>query len=300
LKKAAIILNSAAGKKQLVNMLPEIKATLENTYHLKVYETKAKGDGASLVKELSTKNDLLIGAGGDGTIYELINTLSSLKNRPTFAVLPGGTCNDFSRALGLPQNPLKAAAQIAKGKAETIDIGKSNTNYFSNFWGIGMITNVSEQISSAVKENFGRLAYYLSTLQNMKNIKPFQLTVEADTFSFNDQAVMMLVGNGPFIGGMRTFFPHNNIQDGKFDVLIIKERSLESFFSLIRSKFTNTPNLHDDLIYFQTTKLNIQTFPDQQIDCDGERQFYTPSSIEVLPKHLNVIVGDKKDNLTIS
>ncbi|RBW69396.1 diacylglycerol/lipid kinase family protein [Bacillus taeanensis] len=294
MKKAAIILNPAAGKKQLVKMLEEIKAILKSAYHLKIYETKTKGDGAALVKELAADHDLIIGAGGDGTIYELINALSSLKKRPTFAVLPGGTCNDFSRALGLPQNPLKAAEHIVKGKTEAIDIGKSNTNYFSNFWGIGMITSISEQISSAVKENFGRLAYYLSTLQNLKDITPFQLTVKSDSFTFNDQAVMMLVSNGPFIGGMRTFFSHNNIQDGKFDVLIIKERSLESFFSLVRSKFTNTPNLHDDLIYFQTNTLKVQAFPEQQIDCDGERQFFTPSSIELLSKHLNVIVGDKK------
>jgi diacylglycerol kinase family enzyme len=73
---AALILNPNAGNGKIKKELQHIKEIIESTYApLSVYETKREGDGARLVKELESKVDLIIGAGGDGTIHELINAL---------------------------------------------------------------------------------------------------------------------------------------------------------------------------------------------------------------------------------
>ena len=106
--KIAVILNPNAGNKKLIESIDLICNRLRTIFsEVKLYETEAPGQGREIVKEIASDVDVIVGAGGDGTIYELINALAPLERRPIFAILPGGTCNDFSRAIGMNQNPLK-------------------------------------------------------------------------------------------------------------------------------------------------------------------------------------------------
>ncbi|MEK1829231.1 acylglycerol kinase family protein [Priestia megaterium] len=118
-------------KQKLVNEIDFICDRLNTAFEtVTLYKTEQPGDGADLVRKLEGKADVIIGAGGDGTIYELINALAPLQQRPVFAILPGGTCNDFSRAIGMNQNPLKAVEQIIEKQTEAVDVGKHGEDSF--------------------------------------------------------------------------------------------------------------------------------------------------------------------------
>ncbi|YCA44873.1 diacylglycerol kinase family lipid kinase [Bacillus sp. JZ8] len=291
---AALIFNPNAGNGKIKKELQYIKEIIESTYApLSVYETKREGDGARLVKELESKVNLIIGAGGDGTIHELINAMCKLGTRPLFAVLPGGTCNDFSRGIGMEQNIIKAAQQIATGRVEKVDIGKSEHQYFSNFWGIGLINEVSENIEEDSKARFGKLSYYMSTAKTITNIEPFYVEIEGDGEEFKGEAVMVVVGNGAFTGGLRPFFPKNHLQDSCLDVLVVTESNVQTFWKLFLSNFSDEKVIQEEsILKFQAKHIKVTTSPAQKIDCDGERKYYTPDSIIVLPRFLEVIVGN--------
>ncbi len=291
--RVAIILNPKAGNVKMVNQIDTIQNRLKEKFdEVSLHKTEYKGHGAELVAKLADQVDILIGAGGDGTIYELANAICEREKRPVFGVIPGGTCNDFSRAIGMNQNPIQAIEQLLEDNRSQVDVGHSNDQYFLNFWGIGLITQASENINPNTKEVFGRLSYYISTAQTINNPEPFHLKVEADETSFEGEAVMMIVGNGPFTGGIQAFFPQNNLQDGEFDVLIIKETSLPTFWSIFQSKVLNQSRFNEEIIHFQTKNLQITANPKQNIDCDGERHYTTPSTLEVLPKYLTVLTGE--------
>lgn len=294
MRSAALILNPNAGNGKIKKELQHIKEIIESTYApLSVYETKREGDGARLVKELESKVDLIIGAGGDGTIHELINAMCKLETRPLFAVLPGGTCNDFSRGIGMDQNIIKAAQQIATGRVEKVDIGKSEHQYFSNFWGIGLINEVSENIEEDSKARFGKLSYYMSTAKTITNIEPFYVEIEGDKEEFKGDAVMVVIGNGAFTGGLRPFFPKNHLQDSCLDVLVVTESNVQTFWKLFLSNFSDEKVIQEEsILKFQAKHVKVTTSPAQKIDCDGERKYYTPDSIIVLPRFLEVIVGN--------
>ncbi|MED3727199.1 diacylglycerol kinase family lipid kinase [Priestia filamentosa] len=294
MRSAALILNPNAGNGKIKKELQHIKEIIESTYApLSVYETKREGDGARLVKELESKVDLIIGAGGDGTIHELINAMCKLETRPLFAVLPGGTCNDFSRGIGMDQNIIKAAQQIATGRVEKVDIGKSEHQYFSNFWGIGLINEVSENIEEDSKARFGKLSYYMSTAKTITNIEPFYVEIEGDKEEFKGEAVMVVIGNGAFTGGLRPFFPKNHLQDSCLDVLVVTESNVQTFWKLFLSNFSDEKVIQEEsILKFQAKHVKVTTSPAQKIDCDGERKYYTPDSIIVLPRFLEVIVGN--------
>lgn len=290
----AIILNPNAGNKKLMNQIEEIETELKETFtNVKIYQTKQEGDGAKYVEKLASSVDLIIGAGGDGTIFELVNALAPLQERPAFAILPGGTCNDFSRTIGISQEPILAAKQIKEKKIKQIDIGTFNNQYFLNFWGIGLISKVSEQMDNNSKK-LGKMSYYIQASKLIFQNEVFHLKIESDHCTYDDDAVMMVIGNGSYLGGMQSFFPQANIQDGLLDVLIIKQASMQNFWTWFQSQVKDDypDKNNDEIVYFRTKSLKIEAQPIQKIDCDGELIAETPTSISILPQHMTIVVGD--------
>lgn len=294
LKRASVILNPSAGQGRVLNQWNAILTELKNGFEdVQVFETTAPGEGATFVEKLHQDTDLIIAAGGDGTVHEIAEAISSIKkNPPAFGILPGGTCNDFSRALGMNQNPVKAAEQLSRKQIRQIDIGAFNDHFFTNFWGIGMITHVSESIDPDTKERFGRLSYYLSAAKSFQTWEPFGITIESKEFQYEGQAAMFLAVNGPFTGGIRSFFPDTDIQDGKLDCLLIEEPSISFIWDVLQNRLSDTSREGQGYHYFQSSEIHIKTAPQQLIDCDGERDHKTPALVRSLQKHLTALIGD--------
>ncbi|MCM3717483.1 diacylglycerol/lipid kinase family protein [Fictibacillus phosphorivorans] len=294
LKRVSVILNPKAGQGRLLNHWEEVLTALKSGFDdVQVYETTAPGEGASIVKELHSKTDVILAAGGDGTVHEVAEALLSLETeQPAFGILPGGTCNDFSRALGMNQNPVKAAEQINEKKLRQIDVGEFDGQFFTNFWGVGLITHVSESIDPDTKEKYGRLSYYLSAAKSMQTWEPFEISIESEEFQFDGKAAMFLAVNGPFTGGIKPFFPNTDIQDGKLDCLLIEEPSISFIWDVLQNRLSNSSFEGQGYHHFQSSKIQIKTDPQQLIDCDGERGHKTPSVVTCLKQHLSALTGD--------
>lgn len=84
--------------------------------------------------------------GGDGTIHEVVNGLMhGPPDRPTLAVIPGGTANIFTRALGIPKDPEDAAHLLLTGEARRIDLGQVNERFYATVAGAGFDGEVTRQ-----------------------------------------------------------------------------------------------------------------------------------------------------------
>ncbi|MEK4300589.1 diacylglycerol kinase family protein [Oceanobacillus sp. FSL W8-0428] len=295
-KKVALIINSQAGKCKLEKELDKIESRLTKAFaKVTIYQTGQEGDGKRFVEQHAEEIDLLIAGGGDGTVFEIMNALVPLENRPVFAILPGGTCNDFSRTLGISQKPLEALEQIIMQKCMHVDIGSYHKHYFLNFWGIGIISKVAEEMDDANKQLLGRISYYLNTSKLVFQDKAFSLKIRSEELHYDEKAELLVVGNGSYLGGIQSFFPHADVQDGKFDVLIVKEAKLKYLKKWLEAKIQDDypeNEKDDDIIYFRTSKLEVSASPEQNIDCDGEFLDKTPAIVEVLPKHLKMIYGE--------
>ncbi|MFC7441269.1 diacylglycerol/lipid kinase family protein [Laceyella putida] len=290
--KTLLLVNPHAGNNQLNQELDRILPRLRKGMgSIHVVQTNRPGDGARAIAEQASSVDLVIAAGGDGTVYECINALSQLEQRPVFGILPGGTCNDFSRTLRIPQAHDQAAETLLEGRVEAIDVGKHDNHYFLNFWGIGLITQVSDQIQSEIKKQFGRIAYYLSALKTFQEQQPFYVEVKVDRVHYKGEAVMVLVGNGSHVGGVEAYFPQSQVNDGLLDVLIFKKLSLPTVTSLTYSLFTEKKPEAEDLLSFQTRVVEVRTEPRLKADCDGEKNSFIPTRLEVLPGYQPMLVG---------
>ncbi|WP_175074471.1 YegS/Rv2252/BmrU family lipid kinase [Terribacillus sp. AE2B 122] len=277
-------------ERELGQTLPKVAASIKQ---LEVKQTKDLEELVSYSQEVAGHVDLLIIHGGDGTIHQVINAIASLPKRPKVAIIPGGTCNDFSRMLGLPQNLGKAAAAIAGGKTASIDIGQYEDSYFLNFWGVGLIADASNNIDEDQKSRLGVLSYFISTLKTVNQAEPFSYEMEIDGEKLTGEAVMILVMNGRFIGTRE--FAGSNISpdDGKLHVIFVKNSNLTSFKELLQMKQDKT--VLSDLTEVgiqEAEKMRFLSPAGKPIDMDGEIYQETSGEVKILPGHLEMIIGE--------
>ena len=134
MKKARIIYNPTSGKELVKKSLPDILDVLEQAgFETSAFATTPEPDSAKKEAKRAAEAgfDLIVAAGGDGTINEVVNGIAPLEKRPQMAIIPGGTTNDYARALKIPRDNIRAAAEvILKNQTVKMDIGKTDKKYF--------------------------------------------------------------------------------------------------------------------------------------------------------------------------
>lgn len=291
-KKGMLIYNKKAGNNKLERNLEECLPVIAPYIdEFLILQTKEKGDACRFCSEYGEDMDVVFVLGGDGTVHECVNGLSPLGKRPLFGILPGGTCNDFSRTLKIPQNVRQAAEAIVNGKVRSIDIGQANDDYFSNFWGIGLITEASSNIDVQEKNRFGKIGYLLSAVRTIGDNAPFSYKLEYDGNFIEGEAIMILVLNGCFIGTNLLPFPMVSPDDGIFGVAILENASFGAFLEIIAMKRSWIENLSSEsgVTYVQAGSMTIENNRPLDVDMDGESYSQTPTRIKVLGHHLSVL-----------
>ena len=297
MKRARFIYNPTSGKEEVKKQLPQLLDILES-YGLEtsVHATKGNGDATKAAEEAVKRGfDLVIAAGGDGTLYEVINGLAPYENRPTLGIIPAGTTNDFARALGIPRDFKKAATIIGEQHSKAIDIGRFNNKYFINIAGGGTFTELTYEVPSKLKTILGQLAYYVRGLEKLPFLKPIHITIESEGQRFEEEAMLFLFANSNSVGGFEKLAPMADLSDGLADVIIMKKTTLAEFVRIatlaLKGDHLNDPHI----VHFKASKLKIHSKSNDPvlINLDGELGGVLPGEFEVLPRHLNVII--KKD-----
>ncbi|NUU77134.1 diacylglycerol/lipid kinase family protein [Paenibacillus xylanilyticus] len=292
--KALLIHHNHAGKASRVDAVGTAAGVLAPAVReLVIVRTDESGEGEALCRERGEQFDVVFILGGDGTVHECVNGLADLQNPPLIGVLPGGTCNDFARSLGLSPDVETAARQMLEGHAVSIDIGRANDRVFTNFFGIGLISDTSQNINSNLKGTLGKLSYFISTLQTINNTKPFHYEMEADGKTMEGEAVMIYAANGRFLGTNSLPFAPDALQDGELDVLVIHETGIP----LLREILSHKPEgdwqpQNESISYLKASTLKLRTDAPMSADTDGELYMKTPAELSVLAGHLTFLTGD--------
>lgn len=291
--KALLIYNGNAGQAEIETIFKTIVPILsKGISHLMLSKTEKEGDAELIAKNSGEAYDLLISLGGDGTLHEVINGIALLDNPPILGILPSGTCNDFARSLNIPLNLDEAAENILKGKSKSINIGKVNDRYFTNFVGVGLITDIAENINSEVKNKLGKMSYYTSTIKSLGEKEQFDFELKTENEDLKGKAGMIIVLNGFYAGTTLVPVKALDLQDNLFDVFIVYEAG----FSLLMKYLTQKEQfekvvLDSEIKHIQTNEIKINTKQKMSIDTDGEIYLETPIDIKVLNKKIEFIIG---------
>lgn len=243
--------------------------------------------GIVCVTEADGQIEAVIAAGGDGTVISAI-PLALGRNVP-LGIVPLGTFNDLARTLAVPLNPAQACEVIGAGRVRNIDVGRVNGRYFVNEASIGVTARIARRQTPQVKQRFGVLGVISTTLQTLRDIRPFFAEIAYDGEVERGRTVQITVANNAHFGGVIQR-PDASIDDGWLDLYSFEPRNWFDAFALVRKIIVRDPSSGEGLRTRRSTKFEIRTHRPHHISADGEPAGVTPALFEVVPKALRVLV----------
>ena len=289
MKKALMIVNPRAGKKRSHGPFFEAAAELsEAGYLLQIHRTTGRGDATRVAEELGPGVDLVVCAGGDGTLNETISGLMALEQKPLLGYLPAGSTNDFAASLHLSSDPVEAARTAAGGTPTPIDVGWHNGRYFSYVASFGAFTKASYSAPQAVKNKLGHLAYILQGIGSLDSLRPYRMTVEADGERFEGEFIFGGICNSTSLGGVMKLDPAQvEMNDGLFEMLLLEMPHSPADFQTLISALLKMRYDAPGVILRHVERVHITTRYDVPWSLDGE---FAPSSPEVEIRNLRSAV----------
>jgi diacylglycerol kinase (ATP) len=276
---------------------------------------------ATTAEENSAKNearraaeagfDMIIAAGGDGTINEVVNGIAPLTNRPKLGIIPAGTTNDFARALKIPRNnPVAATKIIGKNQTLSMDIGRAGVDqYFINIAAGGSLTELTYSVPSQLKTAFGYLAYLAKGAELLPRVKAIPLKITHDTGVFEGEISMFFAALTNSVGGFEQIAPDAQLDDGLFTLILVRTANLFEMIRLIGLVINGGKHIEDKKIeYIKTSQIKIepQTKDQMMINLDGEYGGDAPIVLTNLKNHIEIFanldeidddnyIGDEED-----
>lgn len=293
-KRARIIYNPTSGRELFRKELPEVLQRFEKAgYETSAHATTCEGDAVQAAKSaVKRKFDVIVAAGGDGTINEVINGMAEAQDRPKLGIIPAGTTNDFARALSIPRDIKKAVDIILQGKTMPLDIGKANDQYFMNIAGGGELTELTYDVPSRLKTMLGQLAYYMKGIEMLPFLKPVRTKIEYDGKVFVDDIMLFLISNTNSVGGFEKLAPNAKPNDGYFDLIILKKTNLAEFIRIATLAIRGAHLDDKHVIYVQAKEIKVTPEDKMQLNLDGEYGGLLPGKIVNLKQHISFFVSD--------
>ena len=262
----------------------------EGGHRIDVRVTREKEDARRFVSEAG-KVDLLIAAGGDGTLNEVLHGLMDLSRgaRPVLGIVPLGTANDFAAGCGIPRDPEKALALCIEGQGVQIDVGKANDHWFINAASCGFGAEITATTAPELKRLLGPSAYTLMGAILAINIHQYHGTLRLPDREITGSGSVAIVGNGRQTGGGIQVAPRASIDDGLLDVLVVGHISPTALLAAARELQQLLPN--GEYISFWQTPW-VEVYPEEAIpvNLDGEPLRFSSVRYEAVPKAISLIV----------
>ena len=289
--------NPSSGKGKIKKKSGYIKSVLETKFtSVEVYETKSAEDTYNKAVEACGKYDALIFAGGDGTFNLIAGGIASQPNRPVLGYIPSGTVNDIARNLRISKNIKKALKVIIQGHTVYHDVGRINDHYFIYVAALGTFTSISYRTKQESKRLLGKMAYVFDAVQDIIRPSINKIKVEIDGQIEEHETPLILILNSYCVGG----FPFNRkalLNDGRFDVMIVKKGVHKGFFNIIRLFLSGLFGFRNKrtMKYFAAERLTVETGPDCQWCIDGEAGPKGTVHVENLHNHFQIYIPVKRN-----
>lgn len=294
--RTCVIFNPAARGEKARHFRRHLEA-LGNQATLKL--TAAAGDARRLAEEAVNEGfDIVVAAGGDGTLNEVLNGLGDAPEgfeRARLGLLPLGTVNVFARELGLPVRLEAAWEAIQQGKETRIDLpcvdheadGLRQRRYFAQLAGAGLDARAIELVHWPLKKRIGPLAYVVAGLKALMGAQS-KITVTGGGRS--ETGELVLIGNGRLYGGQYRIFPGADLRDGRLDVCVFPRVNWLTLARCGPALLLQGRPPASLVRAFQAESLTITSPVPTPLEADGELLGRLPATFSVQRSRLRVIV----------
>ena len=242
--------------------------------------------------------EVVVAAGGDGTVNEVLNGIGDSPNgfeRARLGVLPLGTVNVFARELAIPMNLRAAWNVLREGRETRIDLpsveysvnGSTRRRLFAQMAGAGLDARAVELVQWKLKKKLGPLAYVVAGMQALR-LSPSNITAVAGGRAATGGLV--LVGNGRFYGGSFDVFRGADLRDGLLEVRVFPRVNWLTLMRcagplLLRGRLPASV-----AEAFQGASLTVTSQAKTPLEVDGELIGQLPATFSLQHSRLRVIV----------
>ena len=260
MKKCVVIYNPASGRdKHNKSVQPLYDILRKYDYDTELIYTKKKNDGTRIIERLNDDVDLVISAGGDGTLHEVVVGNLKRKKRLTIANLPLGTTNDVGAMYGLTGNSLKNLELILKGVKKKIDVCYINDTPFVYVACLGDYIDMAYNTPRRLKKRLGKIAYIIYGLKQLKNkIHSYNVKYTVDGKTYEGDYSFFFITNASRVAGLNDVYYDVKLDDNMFEVALCKVKTkaemVKNFILLNNMDAKDVPGV----TYFRTNSIEIE------------------------------------------
>ncbi|WP_417317435.1 diacylglycerol/lipid kinase family protein [Emcibacter sp.] len=289
-RRIAVIFNPGSGRRNLRKLNRVIGNLRQAGCELTLLETTHPGHAVELARDtIKDHPDVIVAAGGDGTLNEVLNGLygSSIP----LAFLPLGTVNVFAREIGLGTSPEAISRTILEGRKQEIVPGCCNGRHFLLMVSCGLDSYVVHRVNVKLKRLIGGAAYGVRFLQYMFSYPDMECTVTVDGREY--QATSVIVSRGKLYGGSLVLVPHADLFEPYFQVVMLHKKGLRALLSYSWSFLNRKLWLRRDVTTLEAREITIRSNHDHPLQMDGDPAGRLPANIHLADHTITCIIPEK-------
>jgi diacylglycerol kinase family enzyme len=286
-----LIYNPNAGRRRHARTIEGIKAALSGAYDLSVAPTGGPEEAIALAREAAARGDAAVFAwGGDGTIREVVEGI--LGSPVMLGVLPGGTFNVVALAVGVPRNPVEAAAALASATPGARDVGLIEKTPFLMQATAGLDAFVMHHARADMKARFGMAGVVVDALRvfSRYRFRPFEVEVDGQVFLVTGAAFV----NMTEYAGKYHFVPGGGWDDGVGHALLYTGRTHLQALRFAASLAFGRHHLRPEVSIRRASAMTIRPGPSLYLQTDGDPWLgRLPATCRLSPDRIQVLIPRK-------
>ncbi len=286
-RKFSVIVNSTAGQARGKIFDQVIGQLAARDCAVDIHETAKRGDAQDIAYALSQQYaDVIIAAGGDGTINEVMSGLRP--GSPPLGIIPIGTANVLALEIGLSVSANKIVETLLVGNAIECVLGEVNGLSFVQMTSVGFDAEIVSQVNSSLKEKIGKSAYLLASLKSLTDYQSPEFDLSIDGKAYTASAV--IVANGRLYAGRYVCAPKADIAASKFEVCLLTEPGRLNVLRYALALYRNKLSITKGVEILSATEIEIHSPIDRPVQADGDPIARTPAKMTISPRRVKLIV----------
>lgn len=260
MKKCIVIMNPESGKKKKIKTYESFYDIFRKyDYNTEIIFTKAKGDAEEIIQSLPDDVDLVVSAGGDGTLNEIVSGNMKRIRKLVIAPLPMGSTNDVGNMYGLTDSIYKNLENLLRGKVKNVDVCFINYKPFVYVACIGDYIDMVYSTPRHLKEKYGRIAYFLYGLKHLRTkITRHHIKYKVDNQEYEGDYSYIFISNSSRIAGQPDVYYDIKLDDNMFEVALANVKNFKELSKLLFLASSVDLKKIPNITYYQTNHFEME------------------------------------------
>lgn len=260
MKKCIIIMNPESGKVKSLSSKKEFYDILrKHGYDAEIRYTKAKRDATRIIEELEDDVDLVISAGGDGTLNEVVTGNLNRKKKLVLANLPMGTTNDVANMYGYTKNYQKNLELLLNGVRKKVDVCYIDETPFVYVACLGDYIDMAYNTPRDLKKKYGKTAYILYGLRQLRNkIHRYKVKYKVDGIEHEGEYSFFFITNSSRVAGVDDIYYDVKMDDNMFEVALANPKTKADILRMLVQVTMKDVKEVPGITYYQTNNFEIE------------------------------------------